>query len=294
MSSSTDLSDLTDIMGSTDDETVLLAVETSMTTDVDRVERNPGSVLIIILQCETRACDKNILQLRALFSDPYFSVQVCYIDEPEEVLANKSLSYCQYVENYRMIKALSYARDGPYSHSSGQKWWSDTPCAIIKDSSVSNLSAHNMKKRIMMALRKAKDADLFFLCKWNDVCDGYTDVDEDECPSLKWSLHPSSTQAIMYTPKSRDLIIDELDKSNTPLGDLLNKYIAEKSLLATVFVPNIVDFDIDLATSIDDYVKLNECAAVSNVATADNTTATVWLIIMILLVAVVAWVLITA
>ena len=281
----------------------------------DHVDDN-SSVLVIILQGETRKCDQNITNLKWLFSDPYFTVQVCAVDPPSIYPDIKSLSQQQYFENYSMRKVLTYASEGPYiTDSSGQLspqyLWRDLPVIIVKDSSVSNLSSTGLtnfihsdntdlraiggiKHRIKTALSHAKQADLFFLCKWNDACDKYTDVDNynnvNLGSSLKWSLRPTSTQAIMYTPSSRNYIIQSLLSASLPLSDIINSNISKGNLLATVFVPNIIDFDIDLAVSNSDYNKLNECAPVPvSTTNTDNTSSIIWFIIIIIIILLSAW-----
>jgi len=277
-----------------------------------------GSVLVIILQCETKSCDNNINNLKWVFSDPYFILQVCAVDNPPNIPISKTLTQSQYLENYYMRKALTYASEGPYVFNQDntiepQHWWSDIPCIIIKDSSVSNITpigntklSHSssddniisgMKHRIQVALERAQKADLFFLCKWNDACNKYVDVTNPPAStvetSLKWSIQPTSTQAVMYTPSTRDYIRQSLITSNITLSDLLNTNISQGNLLATVFVPNLIDFDIDLATSNDDYQKLNECAPSPSTTTQSNTTSSIiWLVIIIIAVILVAWFLI--
>lgn len=285
----------------------------------DEQESDNASVLVIILQGETRQCDDNITNLKWTFSDPYFIVQVCAVDPPSDIILPKTLTYDQYIENYTMRKVLTYAAEGPYLvNSQGvmepQSWWNNLPVIIVKDSSISNISAMGVtnfksfddaediiiggiKHRIKIALDKAKHADLFFLCKWNDACNKYIDVEGvsnvDHGSMLKWSVQPTATQAIMYTPSSRDYVRESLTTSIIALSNLLNSNIDKGKLMATVFVPNIIDFDIDLATSNDDYVKLNECAPVQTVSTtSSNTAAIVWLGIVILLIVLVAWFLI--
>lgn len=272
-----------------------------------------ASVLVIILQCETKACDNNISNLKWIFSDPYFTVQVCAVDPPDIIPPSKTLASSQYLESHDMRKVLTYAAEGPYiTNSHGitepQYWWENLPVIIIKDSSIVNFSpwqgfddltaeeaiVSGMKRRISVALERARQADIFFLCKWNDACDKYIDVDGSmRGSSLKWSTQPTATQAIMYRPHCRDAVRASLTNSNIPMGDMLNTSIARGDLLATVFVPNIIDYDIDLATSNDDYAKLNECAppeATNN--TSNNVAALVWLILIVIMVVLVAWALI--
>ncbi len=284
-------------------------------------EDDNGSVLVIILQCETKSSDPNIINLKWAFSDPYFTVQVCSVDIPTEIPQIKTLSTTQYIENYIMREALIYASEGPYIPQTTsskilepQSWWNKTPVIIIKDSSVSNIAPMSqtlnkhpqnimdeitggMKRRIKTALEKASQADLFFLCKWQDACDKYTDVEGgnsiDHGSNLKWSTRPTATQAIMYTPKARDMIHDILTTSVISLSDILNLNILKGALSATVFVPNIIDFDIELATSNTDYNKLNECAPIQTTTDTSTTNGSaVWFCLVIIIMVLVAWFLI--
>lgn len=285
----------------------------------DQDDDDNASVLVIILQCETKPCDDNIMNLKWVFSDPYFTVQVCAVDPPPNVPITKTLTKAQYMENYCMRKALTYAAEGPYIPNSlgnlePQSWWSNIPVIIVKDSSISNISSSGvtneenidnpeneiiggMKRRIKVALDKAHQADLFFLCKWHDACNKYVDVEglgsKNNGSTLKWSIQPTATQAIMYTPSSRDYIRESLTTSIAPLSDLLNTNISKGNLLATVFVPNVIDFDIDLATSNEDYNKLNECAPLPTASqTNTNVASFIWFAVIIILIILVAWALI--
>lgn len=295
---------------------------------LDEADDN-ASVLVIILQCETRACDANISNLKWAFSDPYFTVQVCAVDPPATIPTSKTFTQTQYLESYNIRKALTYAAEGPYINNAEgsiepQFWWDKIPVIIIKDSSITNLTPFGwksldtlgksntevldhlgseeaviggMKRRIKIALDRAHQADLFFLCKWNDACDKYIDVEGassvNHGSSLKWSTQPTATQAIMYSPEGRDFVRGALMKSTVPLSDMLNSHIARGDLLATVFVPNIIDFDIDLATSNEDYAKLNECAPIQPATNSSSSgAALVWLILIMIVVVLVAWALI--
>lgn len=270
----------------------------------DDTASDDGSVLVIILQSETKVSDNNIQNLKWVFSDTYFTVQVCIVDPPNKITTSKFMTKDQYLENYYMYKVLSYASEGPYiTNNQGllepQFWWNKIPVIIVKDSSISHITPNGttnenienkiisgMKDRIKIALNKAKDADLFFLCKWNDECDKYLDV---EGTNMKWSKRPTATQAIMYTPKSRDNIVNSLSKINVGYSEFLNSNISKGKFLATVFVPNIIDYDINLATSNSDYIKTHECAPVSSTSDqTNNTAAIVWVSIIIFLIIVIA------
>jgi hypothetical protein len=273
------------------------------------MDRN-NAVLVLIVQLETKSIDNNIENLKWVFSEPYFIVQVVKIEPPPNVPNNKTLTYNQYVENYTMQKALTFATEGPYTINSqgiveSQYEWTDLPVIVVKDSSISNLTPSGksnvpgeviggMRIRIETALSKASQADLFFLCKWNDACNKYVNItgigNIDHGSTLKWSVQPTATQAIMYKTTTRDFIATELITSQIPLGELLNSLIIKGTLLATVFVPNIVDFDISLATSNSDYYKLNECAVIQTATvTSTGPLAFIWFSIIAVLILLVAW-----
>lgn len=281
--------------------------------DIDTEDNiDNASVLVIILQCETKPCDANINNLKWVFSDPYFTVQVCEVTPPVNVPSTVNMSQNQYLENYFMRKALTYAAEGPYLEKEGtfqpQYYWTKLPCIIVKDSSISNVTPEGtiavdnrntnkfiggMKRRIMVALNKAQEADLFYLTKWDDLCNKQKAVENvgniDHGSTIKWSLQPTATQAIMYTPSSRDYIREALIAATIPLSTLLNMFIANGQLLAVVFVPNIIDYDISLATSNSDFNKLNECSPVANAnGSSSQATSLAWFIVIVAIIILVA------
>lgn len=255
-------------------------------------------VLVIILQCETKQCDPNVRNLKWAFSDHYFTVQVCSIDLPSSsddqgYNQNNSVT-AESIEIYNMKKLLTYSAEGPYADSKPQSWWDNIPTIIVKDSSLCSVGPADMKNRIKKALELGKDADLFYLCKWDDTCSKYRHIGEiDSGTKLKWSTKPTSTQCIMYTPKARDYVRNRLDDVDGSYGNFLNSLISSKQLTATVFSPNIVDYDIDLATSTSDYAKLSECSQHDVESTTNFTLSTyIWLSFILLLIVIVAWILV--
>lgn len=247
-------------------------------------------VLVLILRCETRKGDTNISHLQHVFSSDFFITEIFDINHTSE--------------NFLMFSALNYAAEK----------YNELPCILVKDSSISNVDPGvipttdgGMKNRIKVALEKSPSAGLYFLCKWQDACEKYRDVPNTEqlpkSSKLKWSLNPSSTQAIMYRPYCRDMIRGVLENTTIPLGDLLNNLVSSGKILANVFVSNIINFDIDLATSKDDYLKLNECStsesnflsksSPSSPSTSSSSTSIIWLIIFIILALIIGFFLIT-
>ena len=266
---------------------------------------NNNSVLVIILKCDKKLKETNINNLKWVFSDPYFITQV----KSFEPSPNPNIAY---TENYCMYQALTYAAEGPYIINADgsitkQGLWNNLPVIIVKDTSVSNITPSGitnsstdkiiggMKNRIQIALQKAQSADLYYLARWNDNCTKNTLVagteSIDKGSSLQWTIQPTATQAIMYTPKSRDIVSNALCTmaSNISLSDYLNSTIYDRKFIATAFVPSIVSFDTNLATSQTDYNKLNECFPIptTDTPTANNANL-IWLIILILVVILVA------
>ena len=268
-----------------------------------------SSVLVIILQGETKACDPNISNLQAAFSDPYFTVQVLNVGlPPSSTSPSSSLTYNQYVENYQMRKALDYAAEGPFIDGRGTGRWSSYPVIIIKDSSVTNVSASGftdrsnpnyeiggMRSRIQNARGLARNADLYFLTVWNDACERYVDIETsvDRGSGLAWTLKPTSTQAVMYTPSSRDFIREQLVTSMIPLSNILNNTVGSGQLLATAFVPNIIDYDINLAVQNSDFYKLNQCAAVTDPTNStSNVSSLLWFAVIVGIIILTAYILV--
>jgi hypothetical protein len=222
-----------------------------------------------------------------------------------------------------MQKLLAFAAEGPYL-TSGEKegeivlipqhHWSHLPVIIIKDSSISTALPHTLedvegrkvsgiRNKIEIALSKATEVDLYFLCRWNDLCDKNENVNlgpsQDPGLELKKSIQPTATQAIMYTPRMRDelrQVLDGLVRSHQTkkksLGEILNNGVSSGKWRAVVFIPNLVDFDVNLATSVDDFDKLNECARpgyltkkkTTTTTSTTNTSQIIWIVVAIIIV----------
>lgn len=270
--------------------------ESSASNELRMLTRSTPSILVLLVKCDTRACNKNIDKLHILFSEPYFIVQVCSVEEPKEFPAYKTLSRAQYLENYTTRKLLTYAAEGPYIDNIPQHSWMNYPVIIIRDSSISHISSSTMQQQIIMALESAPTADLFFLCKWHDSCHKYTTVtglSSMSSTTLKWSVQPTATQAILYRSRARDYFREILLTAAISLSNVINSAVSQRTVTAIVFMPNIVDFDIDLATANDDFSKLNQCVAVTEIITTINWSNIAWFIVILIAMIFVGWLMIT-
>lgn len=270
------------------------SIESSGSNELRMLTRSTPSVLVLIVKGDTRPCDKNIDKLQILFSESYFSVQVCSVEEPKEFPVHKTLSRAQYLENYTTRKLLTYAAEGPYVDNIAQRLWTNLPVLIVRDNSSSHISATTMYQHIITALQTVPTADLFFLCKWQDSCHKYTAVTSSALSTfLKWSMQPTATQAVIYRPQARDYFCETLLTAAIPLSKVINNTITQKKFKAIVFTPNIIDFDVGLATSNDDFNKLNQCLAVTEDSTSINWVNVAWFIVVLIAMILVGWLIIT-
>lgn len=247
-------------------------------------KKNIGKVLVLILaNFESKQCDSNVKNLKNVFSDEYFITKVIEFTCSKKLPQNSTITTAQYNELQIMKKAIEFATFGDGKGGG----WPNLPVIIVKDSSVSNVTSEGMKDRISYALRTVKNADLFFLTVWSDACTKQKLIvpSVDGGSSLNWTYQPTSTQAILYTPASRSTIKEMIINSTVSYSAMLNSAIASGKLHAVTFTPNIVDFDISLATTNTDYYKLNTCAGI--VSTTDTTNGLSSLLFFIILVAVI-------
>lgn len=186
---------------------------------------------VYIVRTSTR--DNNVNYLRATFADPLFKVEAL----PGALL-----------DTLRVWHESSYKS----SHA-----------IVVMDTSVSYLAPEVIRDRITTALTKAPDADIHYLCKWKDNCAKYHSVGNSNV--MKWSTNPHGLQAVLLPPKTRDIILRKARLSDgnffevEDIAHSLTKAIRENLLKATVFVPNIVEFDVNMATSNKDFERLNQC-----------------------------------
>lgn len=216
--------------------------------------KKPDSILVIVLKIQTRDCNKNIDNLKLAFSEDIFMFHVLNLKLDD--------IYFECCENIYFKEALKFSL---YGYNNKIEEWSDIPCLIIKDDSVTNIypniSGENMSSKLQTALFDSNETDLFFLCKSRDLCHKYKDICcIDTSNKLKKTFYPNSCQAIMFRPSIRENLIKLLENSNESIVDILNFNISKGYLSAAVFVPNLINVDINLMTKDSDYLKLCECA----------------------------------
>ena len=203
--------------------------------------------------------------------------------------------YDGYNESRNVISALEHSYlYYPHSYS-----------IIIKDSSVTNSNIHIIENLVESAIelnRKKRDVwDLCYLCRWLDRCDLYKElVREKGITKIVRTHSPLGIQSIMFSPKGRNITLGYDRMKNheyfTPieanLGDQFNREISLGNLKAVCMVPNLFDYNVMLAKSELDYLKLSNCrGSAQNVEPEKFRGAVplVWYLVITIGVVALAW-----
>jgi hypothetical protein len=211
-----------------------------------------GEVVVYILQ--SRVTD--ITGLQELFSNSYFSVVVKQYTTPQSIIN----IIAQSTEN--------------------------KPLLLVLDTSMSNLSPNNMAEKVNSALTLAPTASIYYLSKWLDDCAKLRVVSSQD-PQLKWCAAPQGTQALILPVTTQKLITSS---QGTSIEDIITPLLNSGKLTAVCYTPNIIFFNITLATKDSDVEKLNECDYYGDPdPNTNNSAGYVWLTLIFLVVLVVAW-----
>ena len=234
--------------------------------------------------------------LRRLFSDPMFEIHEVGLEnishQPEG-----STSIDHY-ESMLVRKALSKAR----------KLDRDRHVIVISDCIVSNSNTSHIKNVVLRCL-DVRDFDLMYLNRYLDMCQLMTRTSEledvsTEGTSIMRTQAPGGSDAILYTPTGRDIVLGYGRMTNdatfipeTTIKNQLNIEIYRGNLSAICAVPNLFEYDTILnAIDNNDYLRTNTCAPI--IMTADdengvNVAGIILLVIIIIFAIILAWALLT-
>lgn len=226
-------------------------------------------ILVLIVKEHTKASDGNIKRLKRLFSSEIFRVKTVSVEGKREDNVDLFLTVLRY--------SLSQTEGG---------------VIVVRDRSVSYLSPRQMEEKVKSV---PKRADLFFMTKWGDRCNTYKDV-EGADGSIKWSSSVTSDHAVFFSREGRKKILDTLDHKIKKISDRdskkvfsLKDVVDDAQVLRCVSSPNVIDFDVNLATSNADFEMINECSPVPKEEEVSQTAAVVWFVIFIVLIVLLAW-----
>lgn len=146
---------------------------------------------------------------------------------------------------------------------------------ILKDNSLVDASSiHEHLKRCLTV-----KADCYFLCAWGDECWRYRKVKDN----MYFSSSCVATQAVIFQPHAARYLLEKLTPKRT-VGVILGAAIKEHEWKCIVFYPNVVHFDVQMATDNQDYHKLNRCLFLEQEESETNTSYIIWVILIVILV----------
>lgn len=237
---------------------------------------------VIVYLLTSNADSPRTHHVKSLFDHSLFVVDVVTVDEPHDLVIPPGMNREQSLEHRRMDWCFQDARSR----------YSDNPIIIVKDTTVSNSSPETIAEIITTALGSS-GWDVCYLCKWLDRCDLYTEkmTIPGKTTIIAKTQAPQGTQAILLTPRGRDLLIGAMAGSNKSLSLTLQEQILAGKIQATCVVPNLLEYDVTAATSNFDYLKTHECqdligggGSINSGTTKENSSSWGWLWIIILVI----------
>jgi hypothetical protein len=244
------------------------------------------SVVVYIIRDEHHQ-DRR-MRLRSLFSSDIFRVIVPNIPFTDEDSTKEKR------EAYQVGWCLSDAKES----------FPKNPVIVVKDSSLCVADSETVSGVISSCL-SVGDFHICYLCKWSDKCHLYSHRKEVSHTknSIAKTQSPHGVQALLFTPEGRDLVLGikpmkdgEFFRARGSLSKSLNHHIVRGHINAFCVVPNLVAFDISLATDDEDFLKVNECEPVNYpiVDGGNGVNVYIAIIIIVILFIVLVWAAIAA
>lgn len=189
-----------------------------------------------------------------LFQTPFFDVKTATFTTD----ANKDQPISSAVELERIRQCLEdAATNNP-----------DKPVLIVKDTSTSAYPPAVIAAFVAAALN-AQDWDLTYLSKYGDRCDLYKERQPigNTGVSLVQSTSPNGLQALLISPRGRDIILGRSKLPNgtvfsapAGLNQAFNSLTQSGQLRSLSTDQNVINYDMSFAKQDSDYAKNNTCA----------------------------------
>lgn len=232
-----------------------------------------SKVLVLIIKTEPGSTDDNIQNLKTVFSDSFFNVNVISVTPPTVMNKTKELSNYDIITLNRIKKALTYANKNSIN----------LPILVVLDTSSTYETTTSMKAKIEKAIEL--DYDIIYLCKWYDDCQSIQKTNVQNVYSTK---KPKGFQSAIFSQRLKDIIMTEEFNTSISFAKNIEQFIQSGKIKAFTYIPNIINFDIDYAKTDDEYLKLNEFAPIIN-KSPNEGVAYIWFIFLIILIILVAW-----
>lgn len=212
-----------------------------------------------------------VAKLSALFDCGYFEVSVIRCEDEDCNRERKAILY-----------SLNNARDT----------YCDSPCIIVKDCMFSNLSGNDMYNLIKSIVEDQCEWDICYLARYLDRCDGKIVLpDITTGGSLVTSNLAEGDDAIMYSPKARDLLMNLLSEHHhsKTVSDVIYEQIKDEKLRGVATSPPVINYN----PVFGDMQKTWECDGKHKHPEPSNesTCAYAWLPILLLFIIIIVLIL---
>jgi hypothetical protein len=246
----------------------------------------------IVVYLLTNKCDDSSTQKLSKFfqSSNFYDLHVVDIPPPPSIDIPNSMTEAQAIEIYRFNKVLTEASDR----------YPDKQVLIIKDKSVT-ITTPDLLEDVIRTGLQLSGWDLFYLNRWLDSCEQYTNKVEvnSSMTTLVKTISPNSTLAVLFSPRGRDIVIGRCKMNNgsyftpisVPLGEKLNREIIKGNFTAICTVPNQFDFNMFVARNVSDLGKLCDCKRPEIKDTNDGpgTIPFIWFVIIVIIIFLAIW-----
>ena len=205
-------------------------------------------MVYVIIVNVTRECDNHIKCLEHLFSSSFYTVEV--------------IDGHRCTEHEMMVQAVKMARR------------QDDDVLIIQSNSI--CYKEDIQHDVEQVLEA--NADIVSLCAYQDDCHRYRHFDD----TMFYVDTIASTQALLLKHHVVELFYQEL-KIHESVAVALDKMIQNNQYKCMVMLPNVIEFDMRLATSNEDYLKLNRCRIIQEEETEATASEIVWVVLIAIL-----------
>lgn len=238
--------------------------------------------------------DKNsttVSNLKRLFPDSRYTVLIEECIPPANLVDTINYTALQQSETICVNKILTENNSN----------YPDSYSLIIKDTSVTVSTADQIYQLLNQVTQQA-GWELFYLTKWLDRCDlyGIPQNVKNKTYTFINTFSPNGFQAIMFSPKGRDVILGKIPMKNgklfppvtQPIENQFNQNISNGNITAISTIPNLFEYDINQATTIADFQKGSMCSpnigVTSTIAGTDQTPLSfIWYIIILIMIIVI-------
>lgn len=233
------------------------------------------SVLVYLVDPDGRVHETARLFQNRLFNFEAINIEKSSNNESSNHLSDPHRDVHSYLHILERAKATS-----PAAH-----------VIILRRDMMSNFN-HERLAMLISSLTSHVDTDVFYLSKSLDRCDLY-----DQQQRIKHqgrdlghltarTYQPNGIQALMFSSRGRDIIIDQNLSMSPSKNDSFNQFLRDlvrnQSLIAESVIPNVFSFDISRAQNADDLMLLNECMPPPSSTSSSSMSVLIFIAVIVL------------